>query len=99
MSVQEEKRNTPALILGVLLIFALVVVALVVLASKGKGGDGSTEPDLPPIDIPTPPPDAPTVTANIAINVRTGPSTQYASYGVAQEGSKGEAIGVSEDGT
>ena len=29
--------------------------------------------------------------------MRSGPGTNYASYGIAQEGAQGEVIGISED--
>jgi uncharacterized protein YgiM (DUF1202 family) len=53
-------------------------------------------PEVP--EIPEPAPGAPTVTATTAVNIRSGPGTNYPSYGIAQPGAKGEAIGISEDG-
>lgn len=57
-----------------------------------------TPPQPPDVEIPPPPPGAPTATALEAINVRSGPGTNYPAYGVAPQGAKGEVIGVSEDG-
>jgi len=55
-------------------------------------------PPLEEINIPTPQPGAPTAEALAAINVRSGPGTDYTSYGVAAEGMRFEVIGVSADG-
>lgn len=55
-------------------------------------------PPLEEIDIPTPEPGAPTAEALDAINVRSGPGTDYPSYGVAPKGMKFEVVGKSEDG-
>ena len=56
-------------------------------------------PPAPPApEIPTPEPGAPTVTATAPLNVRSGPGTEYPSYGVAAIGAVGEATGISEDG-
>jgi uncharacterized protein YraI len=57
-----------------------------------------TPPPLPPADIPPPAADAPTVTADTNVNVRSGPGMQYTVYGVAPVGTTGEVIGVSPDG-
>lgn len=55
-------------------------------------------PPLEEIDIPTPEPGAPTAEALDAINVRSGPGTDYPAYGVAPKGMLFEVIGKSEDG-
>jgi uncharacterized protein YraI len=56
-------------------------------------------PERPPsLVVPTPGPGVPAATAIEAINLRSGPGTQYSSYGVAPKGAKGEVIGVSADG-
>jgi uncharacterized protein YraI len=58
-----------------------------------------TPPEAPPpVEAPTPQPSAARATALDAINVRSGPGTNYPSYGVATKGAQGEVIGVSEDG-
>jgi heat shock protein HslJ/uncharacterized protein YraI len=54
----------------------------------------------PPLgDIEPPPPgaDAPTATVLQPVNVRSGPSTDYLSYGIAPAGAKAEVVGISED--
>jgi uncharacterized protein YraI len=55
-------------------------------------------PPLGDIEFPPPGPDAPTALALAAINVRSGPSTDYPVYGIAPTGSQATVIGVSEDG-
>ena len=55
--------------------------------------------ELPPVAPPPPAEGAPTVTSTDAINVRTGPSNQCSSYGVAPIGSSALAIGINADGT
>jgi uncharacterized protein YraI len=57
-----------------------------------------TPPEPPPVELPPPPSGVPTATALDAVNVRSGPGTQYPAYGVAPKGAKGEVVGVSEDG-
>jgi heat shock protein HslJ len=44
------------------------------------------------------PEDAPTAEAIDTVNVRTGPSTDYPSYGLASAGDKALILGISEDG-
>ena len=54
-----------------------------------------------PASAPVPPPSttgAPMATATTAVNIRTGPSTDYPVLGVAQTGASAEIAGVSEDG-
>jgi uncharacterized protein YraI len=55
-------------------------------------------PIPPAVEVPTAVPGTPLVTALIAINVRSGPSTDFPSYGVATEGDQAVVIGVSPDG-
>ena len=55
-------------------------------------------PPLEEIVIPTPQPGAPSAEALEAINVRSGPGTDYPSYGIAPKGINLEVIGKSEDG-
>lgn len=54
----------------------------------------------PPPTTPVPPPGegAPSVTAITFLNVRSGPSTLYPIYFVAQPGAVGEVVGQSQDG-
>jgi uncharacterized protein YraI len=55
----------------------------------------------PPLDSgesATPDPNRPTATTTDAINVRSGPGTDYPSYGISPVGATAEVIGKSEDG-
>jgi len=52
---------------------------------------------FPPIDIPDPEPNGPTGTARVNVNIRTGPSMLFPILGTAQQGDKGELLGVSPD--
>lgn len=54
-------------------------------------------PPLEEIVIPTPQPGVPTAETLDAVNVRSGPGTNYAAYGVAPKGMTFEVIGKSED--
>jgi uncharacterized protein YraI/heat shock protein HslJ len=51
--------------------------------------DGGTSPD----------PNTPMATTTDAVNVRSGPGTEYPSYGITPVGATAEVIGISEDGT
>lgn len=55
-------------------------------------------PPLGDIEFPPPESGTPTATALEPINVRSGPSTDYSSYGIAPAGSTAEVVGISEDG-
>lgn len=56
-------------------------------------------PPLPPeVEIPPVDKDKAYCTTNEVVNVRSGPGTQYPSYGLAQSGVSGQVIGVSPDG-
>jgi heat shock protein HslJ/uncharacterized protein YraI len=55
----------------------------------------------PPLgDIEFPPPESGAATAIVlqSVNVRSGPSTDYPSYGIAPTGATAEVVGISEDG-
>jgi uncharacterized protein YraI len=69
--------------------------------------DVSGADNLPVLEAPPVPPTSafvgvqegdPTIIASDAIFVNTGPGEQYPAYGIVEAGSKGLAIGVSEDG-
>lgn len=55
-------------------------------------------PPLGDIEFPPPESSAPTATVLQPVNVRSGPSTDYLSYGIAPAGATAEVVGVSEDG-
>jgi heat shock protein HslJ/uncharacterized protein YraI len=52
----------------------------------------------PGFSVPGPGEGVPTAVAIEPINVRSGPGSQYSSYGVVSIGTSGEVIGISEDG-
>jgi uncharacterized protein YraI len=56
-------------------------------------------PPLPPtIEVQPPPAGAPNATAIQAVHVRSGPGTQFPAFGIAPRGTRGEVIGVSQNG-
>ena len=88
-----------------IIIAGAAVVVIVVLAFIFFGNQGATPsegtnptPAPPEVVVPTPAPDVASVTANVEINVRSGPGTNYPAYGVAPTGSQAEVSGVSPDG-
>jgi uncharacterized protein YraI len=91
---KQNKSNTAAIIilvvLGVIAVFAIGIILGNVLPKS--------EANPPAVAPPTPVPEAPYVVAKDYLNVRSGPSTQYAIYGVVPPGSQAEVIGKSEDG-
>jgi uncharacterized protein YraI len=84
-------------------IVAVVVVAVLAYVFLGNQADtlseGANATPLPPTVVaPTPLPDTASVTANVDINVRSGPGTNYPSSGVAPAGAQAPVVGVSPDG-
>lgn len=57
-----------------------------------------TPPPLPPVTLPPPTQGAAIATANVNVNLRSGPGMQFSVYGVAPQGASGEVVGVSPDG-
>jgi uncharacterized protein YraI len=56
-------------------------------------------PPLPPtVEVQPPPAGAPNATAIEAVHVRSGPGTQFPAFGIAPRGTRGEVIGVSQNG-
>ena len=101
---QSDSGPSTILIVGIVVI-VIAAIALIAFLIFGGGSSDTTSPPPeanipapPEVTIPTPVPGTPLVTALTAINVRSGPSTNFPSYGVAPEGSQGVVIGVSEDG-
>jgi uncharacterized protein YraI len=71
-----------------------------VLASNVEGVPVIATPEMPPVtDLPPAEGDVPVGTALEAINVRSGPGTEFPSYGIAPQGATGEVTGVLVDGT
>lgn len=76
------------------------VNAAYVLVSGGENVPVIPTPPVPPItELPPPSGDVPIATALDAINVRSGPGTQFPSYGIAPRGTTGEVTGVLADGS
>jgi uncharacterized protein YraI len=92
---QGKSGTSPILIIGIV---AVIVLLIAVIAYIFLGDAGSSTPTPPEVAVPTPLPEAPKVTALEAINVRSGPGTNYPSYGVAPQGAEGQVIGVSPEG-
>lgn len=69
-----------------------------VLNLKGNAGQMFFNNAGPYVNVPSVPTDGPYAVALEPINVRSGPSTEYPSYGVAPLGASAEVIGVSEQG-
>lgn len=92
MEEQTKKRN----IWWIIVLMALVIVGVVAIVFWVSGAFNTTEPEGPPIEVPPPAePSGPSATAREAINIRSGPGTNYPSYGVAPKGTTGEVIGIS----
>jgi uncharacterized protein YraI len=87
---------SPILIIGLVVLIVLLIAAIAFVII-GNDGEPSTPPP-PEVSVPTPLPGLPSATALEAVNVRSGPGTNYPSYGVAPQGAQGEVIGVSPDG-
>lgn len=105
MSDQSNTNNgsgsskIPLIIGAVVAVVVIAVLAYIVFSNQGDTPSEGTSPTpVPPeVSVPTPSPDDASVTANIAVNVRSGPSTSYPTYGVAPEGAQAVVIGVSPD--
>jgi hypothetical protein len=85
-------------VFGLIIIGLLAVIVFVLLGDQSDTPPDAGAGDPPQIELPSQLPSGPTVTALEAINVRSGPSTDYPSYGIAPESSVGEVIGMSADG-
>lgn len=92
MEEQTKKSNT-WWIIGLI---ALAIIGAVVIYLWVSGASGTAEPEGPPIEVPPPAESSgPSAIALEAINIRSGPGTNYPSYGVAPKGTTGVVIGVS----
>ena len=85
---EPQKEGTGTIILKILLVLVGVVVVLGLGIMLGMVLTSSSRADTTPPDVspPTPAPDSPYLVANGAVNVRTGPSTDYPILGTAQDG-------------
>jgi len=91
MEEQTNKRNS----WWIIVLIALAIIGVVAIF-LWVSGTFTAESEGPPIEVPPPSePSGPSATALDAINIRSGPGTNYPSYGVAPKGTTGEVIGVS----
>ena len=92
--------KTMIIIIAVVAVVVIAVLAFMVFGNQDSApSEGSSPTPVPPeVVVPTPAPGVASVTANIAINVRSGPGTNYPVYGGAPQGAQAEVIGVSPDG-
>ena len=75
------------------------VMAQYTYAENVEGIQTIKTPEAPTTEVPPPPPaGVPTVTATDAVNIRSGPGTNYPVLVVAPAGAAGEASGISADG-
>ncbi len=95
-SPPQKSGTSPVLIIGLVALIVLLVAAIA-FVMIGNSGTPST-PAPPEVIVPTPLPGSPSATALEPVNVRSGPGTNYPSYGVAAPGTQAEVIGVSPDG-
>ena len=105
----ESSNTTKAGIVGAGVIIVCAVIAIIALLFSGLLDGGGAEP-APPVavvtatalpteqpTVPTAAPQAPNVTANVNVNVRTGPGIVYQIAGQMLQGQSAEALGVSPD--
>lgn len=86
------------MILKILLILLGVLLVLVIDVWLGRAFSGDSIPEGPEIQPPAPPVEGPYAVAITYVNVRSGPSTEYPSFGVAPPGSTAQILSSSEDG-
>jgi hypothetical protein len=95
VTVQEQRgRRWPILggILSLLVVVALCAGGYYLLF--GRGDDDEAEVEEPPTAVAG----VPLVTAVTDVNIRSGPSADYATIGLIKQGQTAEVIGVSPDG-
>jgi len=95
MTTQSSNKINTVLIIILIILGAIAVFAIGILLGNILPKSEANPPVLAPL---TPAPDAPYTVARDYLNVRTGPSVQYAIYGIAPPGSSAEVIGKSQDG-
>ena len=96
-NTNSKTTNTLILVIGIIIIGLLAFIAFYLISNSANTPDaGGGEP--PQIELPEHLPSGPTVTAIEAINIRSGPSTDYPSYGVTAPGQAAQVIGTSPDG-
>lgn len=93
----KKKSSTGQTVLIVLLIIAGAALILVIGVWVGRSMSGETLPQGPEVPLPPPPAEGPYVVSNAYINVRSGPGTEFPSYGVAPPGASAVLLGGSVD--
>ena len=99
-----KSGSSTILIIGIVVIVLIALGAILYLVFRGGGSETTSPPPEavvptpPEITLPTPAPGTPLATALTVINLRSGPSTKFPSYGLAPEGAQGVVSGISEDG-
>lgn len=105
--ITQQAKSGPNWLLVILVILAaLVVVFLAFLLGAAVGGGSSGEepvtnpgPDVQYLTPPIPSAGSPALTTTAALNVRQGPGTEFASYGLLAQGYTVGAVGIIEEGT
>lgn len=90
-------QKTKSISLNLVILFLLFLFVLSACRSAEQTPVPTESIPLPPVDIPDPPPNVPSGTARVNVNVRTGPSMLFPVLGTAQEGDRGEILGISPD--
>jgi uncharacterized protein YraI len=90
-------QKTKSISLKLVILLLLFVFVLSACRSAERTPVPTESIPLPPVDIPDPAPNVPTGAARVNVNVRTGPSMLFPVLGTAQEGDRGEILGISPD--
>ena len=103
MTNESNTNNNSKIIWFIVIVAAVIAAAALVFIFLGKNSTPEAPPPpAPPVPpevvVPTAAPGVPLVTANTAINVRSGPGMNYPIYGVAPQGAQAQVLGKSEDG-
>jgi uncharacterized protein YraI len=82
------------------IIGVVAVLGIGILLGRALGDTPEVPPSAgaPTVVPPPPAPEEPYLTANEAVNVRSGPSTDYPAYGILPQGQSAPVAGVSPDG-
>ena len=106
MNYWREGSTTTRILIVIIIAGALCIMALLCLlvlgllgVLPGLGGASDAEVGGGTVVVPTAAPGVPTVTADVNVNIRSGPGTEYPVIGILAQGLSAEVIGVSADGT
>jgi uncharacterized protein YraI len=91
-------KRSPTNIIKILIVMVFMSVVFSACARSEPTPVPTESIPFPPVDVPDPAPNVPVGTARVNVNVRTGPSMLFPILGTAQQGDKGEILGVSPDG-